>query len=161
VIVVLMGVTGSGKTTVGKVLASQLGWKFYDADAYHPAANIEKMHRGIPLTDDDRKPWLRALAGLIDDARKRGENIVLACSALKHAYQEYLSHHLDLVHYVCLCGPVKVIQERLAARKGHFMNPGLLGSQFEILEPPEDAIRVDVTGTPEEIASEIRRRLRL
>ena len=160
-IVVLMGVTGSGKTTVGKVLAKQLGWKFCDADEYHPAANIEKMHRGIPLTDEDRKPWLQALARLIDDARDRGESLVLACSALKHAYQEYLRRHLDVVHYICLCGPEELIEKRLAARKGHFMNPRLLESQFEILEPPEDAIRVDVNGTPEAIASEIRRRLEL
>ena len=90
------------------------------------------MRRGIPLTDQDRKPWLQALAKLIDDARARGENIILACSALKHAYQEYLRHHLDVVRYVCLCGPPEVIQERLAARKGHFMNPGLLDSQLEI-----------------------------
>jgi gluconokinase len=160
-IVVLMGVSGSGKTTVGKVLASQLGWRFYDADDYHPAVNIEKMRRGIPLTDEDRKPWLQTLAGLIDDARDRGENIVLACSALKHAYQEYLRHHLDLVHYVFLQGSEELIQKRLGARKGHFMDPGLLGSQFEILEPPDDAIRVDVSGTPEEIAGDIRRRLGL
>jgi gluconokinase len=158
-IVVLMGVTGSGKTTVGKVLAKELGWKFRDADDYHPLKNVEKMHRGIPLTDEDRKPWLQTLAKMIDDARDCGDNIVLACSALKHAYQEYLRHHLDVVHYVCLCGPPEVIQERLASRTGHFMNPALLHSQFDILEPPEDAIRVDVTGTPEEIAGEIRRRL--
>jgi gluconokinase len=160
-IVVLMGVSGSGKTTVGKILANQLGWKFYDADDYQPAANIEKMHRGIPLSDEDRKPWLQTLARLIDDARGRGENIVLACSALKHAYQDYLRHGLDVVHYVCLCGSEDLIQKRLAARTGHFMNPGLLNSQFEILEPPEDAIRVDVTGTPEQIANEICRRLDL
>ena len=95
-IVVLMGVTGSGKTTVGRVLASELGWTFYDADDFHPASNIDKMRRGIPLTDEDRKPWLEALARLIDEARDRGENMVLACSALKHAYQEYLRHHLDV-----------------------------------------------------------------
>jgi gluconokinase len=160
-IVVLMGVTGSGKTTVGKVLAKELGWKFYDADDYHPAANIEKMRRGIPLTDEDRKPWLQTLAGLIDDARDRGENIVLACSALKHAYQEYLRHHLDAVRYVCLCGSEELIRKRMAARTGHFMNPALLDSQFEILEPPDDAIRVDVTGTPVEVAHEIRSRLGL
>ena len=160
-IVVLMGVTGSGKTTVGKILAKELHWKFYDADEYHPPANIEKMRQGIPLTDEDRKPWLQALARLIDDARDRGENLVLACSALKHAYQEYLPHHLDVVHYVCLCGPPDVIKKRLAARKGHYMNPALLPSQFEILEPPDDAIKVDVTGSPEEIACEIRRRLGL
>ena len=123
-VVVLMGVTGSGKTTVGKVLAKELGWKFYDADDYHPAANIEKMHRGIPLTDEDRKPWLQTLARLIDDARDRGENIVLACSALKHAYQEYLRHHLDVVHYVCLCGSEEVIQEETGCSEGSLHEPG-------------------------------------
>ena len=123
-IVVLMGVTGSGKTTVGKVLAKELGWKFYDADDYHRASNVEKMHKGIPLTDEDRKPWLQT-------------------------------------RYVCLCGSEELIKERLAARTGHFMNPALLDSQFEILEPPDDAIRVDVAGSPREIADEIRRRLGL
>ena len=160
-IVVLTGVTGSGKTTVGKVLAAELGWSFYDADQYHPGANVEKMRQGIPLTDEDRKPWLQTLARLIDAARERGENIVLACSALKHSYQEYPRHHLDVVRYVCLCGPPEVIRTRLATRTGHFMNPALLPSQFEILEPPDDAIKVDVTGNPEEIADEIRRRLSL
>ncbi len=137
-------------------MANQLGWTFCDADDYHPAANIEKMRKGIPLTDEDRKPWLQTLVKLIDDARDRGDNIVLACSALKHACQEYLRHHLDVVHYVCLCGPPEVIQKRLASRTGHFMSPALLPSQFEILEPPDDAIKVDVTGTPQEIAGEIR-----
>jgi gluconokinase len=159
--VVRMGVTGSGKTTVGKLLAEELGWTFCDAADYHPASNIEKMHEGIPLTDEDRKPWLQTLAGLIDDARDRGEDVVLACSALKHAYQEYLRHHLDTIHYVYLWGSEELIKERLAARTGHFMNPALLGSQFEILEPPDDAIRVDVSGTPDQIADEIRVRLGL
>jgi len=99
-ILVLMGVTGSGKTTVGRLLAKELGWTFYDADDFHPSSNIEKMRRGIPLTDEDRKPWLQTLARLVDLARDRGDNIVLACSALKHAYQEYLRHDLDVVHYV-------------------------------------------------------------
>ena len=118
------------------------------------------MHRGIPLTDEDRRPWLQTLAGLIDDARNRGENVVLACSALKHAYQEYLRHHLDSIRYVCLWGSEEVIRQRLAARNGHFMNPAPLDSQFEILEPPDAAIRVDVGGT-QEIADEIRRGLSL
>jgi gluconokinase len=160
-IVILMGVTGSGKTTVGKVLTKELRWEFHDADDYHQAANIEKMYRGIPLTDDDRRPWLQTLAKLIDDARARGENIVLACSALKHAYQEHLRHDLDAVRFVFLHGSEELIKNRLAARAGHFMNAALLPSQLEILDPPEDAIGVDVSGTPAEIAQEIRRRLGL
>jgi gluconokinase len=96
--------------TVGKVLAKELGRTFHDADVYHPPSNIDRMRRGIPLTDEDRKPWLQTLARLIDEARDRGEDIVLACSALKHEYQEYLRHHLDVIHYVCLCGPPDVIR---------------------------------------------------
>ena len=143
-ILVLMGVSGTGKTTVGKILADRLGWTFVEGDDYHPAANKAKMHAGIPLTDEDRWPWLDALRHRIDEARERGENLVLACSALKHAYQVYLRHDLDLVHYVYLEGSEALIRERLAHRTGHFMNPGLLHSQFETLEPPEQALRVDV-----------------
>jgi gluconokinase len=161
-VIVLMGVSGSGKTTVGKVLAAQLGWTFADADDYHPAANVEKMHRGIPLTDEDRRPWLGALRRLVDDACERGQNLVLACSALKHAYQEYLERDEPLcVHYVYLSGSEDLIRQRLAARTGHFMNPNLLHSQFETLEPPTDAVQVDVTPAPEVIAAEIRQKLGL
>jgi gluconokinase len=160
-IVVLMGVTASGKTTVGRLLAHELGWAFYDADDFHPTANIEKMRRGIPLTDEDRRPWLLTLARLIDQARDRGEKMVLACSALKHAFQEYLRHDLDVVHYVVLGGSPELIRRRLEARKGHFMNPSLLCSQLEILEPPEHAIQVDIAGSPGQIVDEICRKLSL
>lgn len=158
-IVVLMGVSGSGKTTVGKVLAERLGWRFVDADDYHPPANVAKMHAGEPLTDEDRRPWLEVLADLIDDARDRGEDLVLACSALKHEYRDYLRDGASDVVYVYLEGSESLIQERLARRKGHFMDPHLLRSQFRALEPPEHAIRVDITPTPEEIADEIRGKL--
>jgi gluconokinase len=159
-VLVLMGVSGSGKTTVGKVLAEQLGWAFVEADDYHPAANVEKMHRGEPLTDDDRRPWLAALRRRVDEACERGENVVLACSALKHAYQDYLERDDPAcVVYVYLHGSEDLIRRRLAARKGHFMNPALLHSQFEILEPPADAVRVDVAPPPDVIVAEIRRKL--
>jgi gluconokinase len=161
-VVVLMGVSGSGKTTVGKILAANLGWTFLDADDFHPAANIAKMRGGTPLNDDDRRPWLDALRKRIDSACIAGENVVLACSALKHAYQDYLeSAEPACVHYVYLHGAEELICQRLASRRGHFMNPNLLHSQFETLEPPEHAIRVEVSPTPEEIATEIRQKLGL
>jgi gluconokinase len=161
-ILVLMGVSGSGKTTVGKALARQLGWTFVDADDFHPTANIEKMRRGIPLNDNDRRPWLQAIRQRLEEAFQRGENVVLACSALKHAYQEYLQHEEpERIRYVYLRGSEELIARRMAARTGHFMNPMLLHSQFETLEPPEHAIEVDITPPPEEIAANIRRKLGL
>jgi gluconokinase len=159
-IVVLMGVSGSGKSTVGKILADALGWTFVEADDYHPKANVEKMHQGIPLDDDDRRPWLDALRHVIADACRRGENVVLACSALKHRYQDYLEQDdPPCVRYVYLEGSPELIRERLAGRRGHFMNPALVGSQFAALEPPADAVRVDITPPPDRIAAEIRRKL--
>jgi gluconokinase len=161
-IIVLMGVSGSGKTTVGRELARQLGWTFVDADDFHPAANVEKMHRGIPLTDEDRRPWLAAVRQRLEQAASRGENVVVACSALKHAYQEYLQHEdPEHVYFVYLSGSEELIRQRLGARKGHFMNPHLLHSQFETLEPPEHAIAVDITPPPQEIVANIRRKLGL
>lgn len=159
-IVVLMGVSGSGKTTVGKLLADQLGWQFVEADDFHPAANVEKMRQGVPLTDEDRRPWLVAVRARIDEARADGDCVVVACSALKHAYREYLDHHDPTrVHYVYLHGSEELIRQRLASRTGHFMNPGLLHSQFETLEPPENAVRVEVGPQPEVVAADIRTRL--
>ena len=158
-ILVLMGVSGTGKTTVGKILASRLGWTFVEGDDFHSAANKAKMHAGIPLTDADRWPWLEALRHRIDEARARRENLVLACSALKHSYQHYLRDDLNNVHYVYLEASESVIRERLAHRAGHFMNPDLLHSQFETLEPPEHALRVDVKPPPDVVADEILARL--
>jgi gluconokinase len=160
-IVVLMGVSGSGKSTIGRVLAEKLGWHFVEGDEFHPPANKAKMHAGIPLTDEDRRPWLESLAKRIDEARDRKEDAVLACSALKHSYQDYLKHDLDIVQYVYLEGSEELIRERIANRPGHFMNPALLHSQFETLEPPEDAVRVDVAPPPDAVADTIIARLHL
>lgn len=161
-VIILMGVSGTGKTTIGKVLAAEPGWTFVEGDDFHPAENIEKMNAGIPLNDEDRWPWLQALRRRVDEACERDENVVLACSALKQDYREYLEqNHPRCVDYVYLHGPEPLIRRRLAERKGHFMDPGLLQSQFDALEPPEGALQVEITPTPDVIAAEIRRKLGL
>jgi gluconokinase len=161
-VLVLMGVSGTGKTTIGKVLAAMLGWDFVEGDDYHPVENVEKMRAGIPLTDEDRCPWLKALRQRIQDACDQGENIVLACSALKREYRQYLERDdLECVYYVFLHGSETLIRRRLAERTGHFMDPNLLRSQFEALEVPEGTLQVDITPSPEEIAAEIRHTLGL
>lgn len=161
-VIVLMGVSGTGKTTIGKVMGAEPGWVFVEGDDFHPVENVEKMNGGIPLSDADRWPWLQALRRRVDEACERGEDVVLACSALKHDYREYLEqNYAECVHYVYLHAPEEMIRRRLADRKGHFMDPGLLKSQFEALEPPEGALQVDVTPAPEVIAAEIRHKLGL
>ncbi|WP_165245475.1 gluconokinase [Paludisphaera soli] len=161
-IVVVMGVSGSGKTTIGRLLARSLGWTFVDADDLHPEANVAKMHAGIPLDDADRRPWLEAIRRRLENARDAGEDVVLACSALKHAYQQYLEAiDPEALQYVFLTGPEPLIAARLAKRRGHFMNPSLLHSQYAALEPPEDALRVDVSPTPDEVVAKAREGLGL
>jgi gluconokinase len=160
-VVILFGVTGAGKTVVGQLLAGELGWRFYDADDYHSAASVEKMRTGVPLDDGDRQPWLERLRARIEECLAAGENAVLACSALKGAYRDYLTvdGRVKLVH---LSGDFDLIAARLRARRGHYMNPDLLRSQFETLEPPDgDALVVDVQATPPEIVRTIRESLRL
>lgn len=150
-IVILMGVSGSGKTTVGTLLASRLGCGFSDADEFHSAANIEKMHRGIPLNDDDRAPWLAAIRRAIVARRAAGVSHVFACSALKARYRNVLAENDRDVVFIYLKGAADVIEDRLASRQGHFFDPALLASQFDALEEPSDALVVDVSAPPEKI----------
>jgi gluconokinase len=159
-IIVLMGVTGSGKTTVGRLLAAELGWNYYDADDFHSPANVEKMKHGVPLDDADRQPWLETLRNLIRDCLERSENCILACSALKESYRNYLllSEHVRLVY---LRGSYDLIQQRLADRSDHYMNPKLLRSQFEILEEPQGHLVVDVSLPTAEIVRTIKEQLGL
>lgn len=148
-----MGVVGAGKTTVGTLLAHKLGWKFADADDFHPPANVEKISHGIALDDDDRAPWLAVLRNAVREWEQHGENAVLACSALKRKYRDELRSR-D-VRFVYLQGPYALIRDRLHARRGHFATESILKSQFEDLEVPVDAILVNVANSPDEIANEI------
>jgi gluconokinase len=157
-VVLLMGVTASGKTTVGRMLGAALGYPFYDADDFHPPANVDKMRRGIPLTDADRRPWLETLHDLVRRSLAENRDAVLACSALKDAYRHYLL--IDArVTLVYLKADMDLIRERLQQRRGHFMNPALLESQFATLEEPTDALWVDAALPAREIVRTIRHRL--
>ena len=160
--VVVMGVSGSGKTTVGKLLAERLGWHYQEGDALHPPENVAKMSTGTPLSDADRIPWLHKIAERIDAWRSSGESGVVTCSALKRAYRDIIIGDRPDVGLVHLKGSRELIGQRLAARKGHFMPAALLDNQFATLQEPaleERAIIVDVSGTPAEIVDEILRRL--
>jgi gluconokinase len=162
-IVVLMGVSGVGKTTIGKLLAARTGWKFEDADDYHPDENRKKMAAGIPLTDADQKPWLRALRERMVQYRQKGESVILACSALKQQYRDLLADGFakNEMRFVYLHGPTALIKERIESRHHPYMNPDLLDSQLATLEVPSDAWSISVTGSPEEAVEEVLARLRI
>ncbi len=157
-VVVVMGVSGCGKSTVGALLALQLRWEFEDADWFHPAANVEKMHSGIPLTDEDRWPWLNAVAAWIDKTRSAGGHAVVACSALKRRYRDVLIGDRSDVRLVYLKGDEALIARRIATRHEHFMPRALLHSQFEALEEPgpdENPVIVSIEPSPREIVTQI------
>jgi gluconokinase len=161
--VVIFGVSGAGKTTVGKLLVEDLGWRFLEGDDFHPRANIDKMRRGIPLTDEDRWPWLKILRERIKKCVEAHDNAVLACSALKRAYREHLRVSGD-VKFVFLRGDYALIAEQLRHRRGHFMNPELLRSQFADLEEPqpsEGVLTIKLGRTPQELVEEIKIKLGL
>jgi gluconokinase len=155
---IVMGVAGSGKSTIAEALAARLGWTYEDADRFHPASNVAKMSAGHPLTDDDRWPWLQAIAAEIGRMCQTGGHLVVACSALKRAYRNVLLAGRDDVCIVFLDGSRTLIAQRLSARKGHFMPPGLLDSQFKTLQPPgsdEHPINVSIDAPVEAIVDAI------
>jgi gluconokinase len=155
---IVMGVSGAGKSTVGEALAARLGWRYADGDSFHPASNVAKMHAGHPLTDEDRWPWLRAIAAEIDRVCQAGSHVVMACSALRRTYRDVLLHGRKDVRLIYLDGTEPLIGDRLSHRKGHFMPPGLLASQFATLEPPdtdEHAVRVSIDAPVERIVDDV------
>jgi gluconokinase len=158
--IIFTGVAGAGKTTVGKLLAKDLGWRFYEGDDFHPAANVEKMRRGEPLTDEDRRPWLDALRAVIQAALKNGENGILACSALKRCYRARLRVSEQVI-FVHLAASPDVIQRRLEHRQGHFMNPSLIESQFTTLETPKTALSLDASLPPAVLVQQVRQALHI
>lgn len=143
-VIILMGVAGAGKTTIGTALAAALGWPFYEGDDFHPPSNIDKMTRGIALTDADRLPWLRALGCVIDTCIADNRDAVMTCSALKRTYRDILRAGRDAVRFVYLQGTYDLIQQRLQARQEHFMPAELLRSQFTTLEEPDDALTIPI-----------------
>jgi len=159
----VFGVAGCGKTTVGKLLARQLGWPFHDADDYHPPENKAKMGSGIPLDDEDRKPWLKRLRDVALSACARGEGAVIACSALRRSYRRYLGWGVPCLRWVLLQGSVPLLEERISGRAGHYMKPGMLKSQLEAFEPParERVHTEEIARSPEEIVTSIRSALRI
>ncbi len=143
-IVIVIGVTGSGKSTVGRALAARLGWRFHDADDLHSPENVERMRRNIPLTDEQRQPWLLRVRAIVDEAVRDGSGEVIACSALKARYREVIAGGVSGVRIVHLTGAPALLRQRLEHRAGHFAGPGLLDSQLQALEPPREALTIDV-----------------
>jgi carbohydrate kinase (thermoresistant glucokinase family) len=160
-VVVIMGVAGSGKTTIGLKLAAALGWSFRDADDFHPPENVAKMSSGQALSDRDRAPWLAAIRAHVDGCLARGESAVVTCSALKESYRQAIIGDPARVKLVHLAGEFPVIAARMAERQGHFMKPEMLQSQFAALEPPAQALTVDVAAAPDAIVAQIRTALAL
>lgn len=158
-IILIMGVAGSGKSTVGRMLATALGWPYFEADDFHPPANKEKMSQGLPLNDTDRAPWLAALRTKIDDCRATKRSAVFTCSALKAAYRARLGIGAPDITLVHLTGDLETIQARVAQRQGHYMKTELVQSQFDTLETPQEALTVDIKLSPEEIVQFILRNL--
>jgi gluconokinase len=159
-VILVMGTTGAGKTTIGKIIAERLGWIFLDADDFHPPANIEKMKHGIPLTDADRTPWLANIHARLLQLATQGTNAVLACSALKQGYRDTLSAGLDF-RIVYLRGTYEQMRQHILARHGHFAGESILAGQFADLEEPTDALTLEVAGTPAEIANRAMEELNL
>jgi gluconokinase len=159
-IVLIMGVAGAGKTTVGKALAEQPGWHFVDADDFHSAENVRRMAAGEALEDAEREPWLRQINQLLRDLQKQPVNVAVACSALKHSYRKILLDGLESPITVFLAAPRDTIEQRLVNRVDHFAGAALLDSQFDVLEPPRGAIVIDATNPLNEVISELQRRLR-
>jgi gluconokinase len=157
-IIIVMGVAGSGKTTIGSLLARELGWDFYDADEFHSEGNRAKMSQGIALTDEDRASWLLSLRELVSQNIEQSIPAVLACSALKNSYRDILAVN-EQVKFVYLQGTYAQIKSRLNERAGHFMSASMLDSQFETLEEPQNALTIDITNTPQEIIALIRKGL--
>jgi gluconokinase len=151
---IIMGVSGSGKTSVGEALAKELGWPFFDGDSFHPEANVKKMSAGIPLNDDDRKPWLERLHDLMKGQLEEGKSVIIGCSALKESYRHILRGNLN-VRFVYLEGSFELIMERMQKRKDHFMKATMLESQFETLEVPKDAITVSIADPIEVIIQKV------
>ncbi len=159
-IVILMGVSGVGKTTIGQVLSEKLGWPLFDADEFHSPASIEKMRNGIPLDDADRWPWLDRMNAMLVEKEGRGDSVLLACSALKQVYRDRLAQGTADLRWIYLKGRFDLIRKRLEARKGHYMKAGLLESQFATLQEPGNALDIDTADTPDAIADTILHRLR-